>query len=750
MKLKTFDQINAELRRKYTFLIVVSSIFFPMFANPVSAESKWYEKPFAFMVSKTFEWFLEPFIGLHEPAYYIFYQNEGKIWGLYTQAQFTHAIQNGYNMLLFVVAFLLGASIISMGVTHGYSKFSSSMKADITDNAIKILIAIVLLFQFFRIIDVFFTMNHYFVTLFESGIKNPVSLRDLGATVLTSQDGSEAGEKIEFTDLSNGEGSNWIKDAIVSFFALGVSIWFKAYYIQRQIMISGLILLAPVWISTLFFPKLQGITGYAFKELWAQTMAQTIHAAVFWLYFWLFNSSTDWLTYIIALAVFIPISEALRFAMGATSESSGKIATIGTLAGAGAIMHGAKAVSDIKNGFKNGYRESKGYNDPPSNTSQSGSRGNSMVNQGQSGNLQNSMNENAIMNSFNPMMGQGEDRQYGGAVQSANVTPNKFTQRMRTAGHIAGGFGAAVNRMGGSFAGMGLSPFMQHGMAEAGASMGQQAGYATGVTGFGIANGAADKVRNVGSSLKENFNENPLLSKEDAQNSNLSSFERAKQNTATATRNIGSASANLIASKEFRTNPQARRATLQNAGGVMGEAFYGRQLGYQMGADAVTSLAGKGVENPQLGRLDQGANYAVVTERDLSYLALRNNDNTFTPISNYGPGDTKLEKGTQVIQNHNIQTGGNGVRKMVPTSEQYAIQHLDTGNGVEPQMIKVDSPVRAPHVNSFINQESTIPSQSNNSLRKTVQSIDEQPPLPNINNSSPIQMNKANSSLKND
>lgn len=108
------------------------------------------------------------------------------------------------------------------------------------------------------------------------------------------------------------------------------------------------------------FPKLQGITSYAMKELWAQTIAQTIHAAIFWLYFWLFDSNTDWLTYIIALSIFIPVSESLRFAMGATSESGGKLAMIGTAAGFGSLMHGAKAVGDIKNGVKNGYAESKG------------------------------------------------------------------------------------------------------------------------------------------------------------------------------------------------------------------------------------------------------------------------------------------------------------------------------------------------------------------------------------------------------
>ncbi|TFI45326.1 hypothetical protein E4O93_20320, partial [Diaphorobacter sp. DS2] len=201
------------------------------------------------------------------------------------------------------------AAIIKMGLQNAYGKFSASMKVDLMDNGLKVLIALLLLFQFFPIINIFFTINMYGVSLFEAGISNPKSLTDLGANILTSADGTKSpGDEITFTDLDN-DGNNPIKNAIVSFFSLGVAIWFKAYYIQRIFIISGLIILAPIWISTMFFPKLQGITNTAFKELWAQIMSQVIHAATFFLYFWLFDGSEDWFTYIIALAIFIPVSE---------------------------------------------------------------------------------------------------------------------------------------------------------------------------------------------------------------------------------------------------------------------------------------------------------------------------------------------------------------------------------------------------------------------------------------------------------
>ncbi|MBM80056.1 MAG: hypothetical protein CMJ78_05615 [Planctomycetaceae bacterium] len=731
MTLNTLEQqLKSDKKRRIAFILILLLMFFPGSAAH-AAESKWYEKPFAFMFSKLFEWILEPFIGLHEPAYYIFYQGAGKIWGLYTQEQYNSAIYNGFNMMLFVVGFLLCGAIVMMGIQHGYAKFSSSMKSDITDNFLKVILGIVLLFQFFPLVNSFFTLNHYFVQMFETGITDPVSLRDLGATVLTSQDGKTAGEKIEFTDLSSGEGDNWIKDAIVSFFSLGVSIWFKAYYTQRLIMISGLILLAPVWISTIFFPKLQGITSYAMKELWAQTIAQTIHAAIFWLYFWLFDSNTDWLTYIIALSIFIPVSESLRFAMGATSESGGKLAMIGTAAGFGSLMHGAKAVGDIKNGVKNGYAESKGLFDGSSGKGGQSSKGNT----GMSMMAMNNGKSGGAMNSLNPMMGMNEERQYGGAVQNVSSNPSKFTQRMRTVGHVAGGVGSAIGRMGGNATGLGVSPFGQHIMAEAGANMGQSAGYGSGVVGFGVGKGMTDKAKNFGQSIKGNFEENPLMTREQSREQNMNPFQQAGRNLGTVASNLGRATGDAMVSPQFRNSPQARRETLQRAGGVMGEALYGRGIGYQMGADAATSVMGKGVENPQLGRLDQGADYSVVTERDRSYLAEKGPNNTLTPISNYGPGDPSLPKNAKVMQDHKITTSDTGVISMNPTSEKYATQQVQSPNNgkMDVQTFKVDNSVKTPHVSTFIDSNTSEVNSNEPPIRTNlVPKIDEQP-LPNMN-----------------
>jgi len=669
MKLTNFDDMNERLRRVYTICLVFLFLFFPLGATPaLAAESdKWYMKPFEWMIGALFEYILAPFLGIHEPAYYIFYQGDGLIWGLYTQEQFNSAIKNGYNMMLFVVSFMLVTAIIKMGVQNAYGKFSASMQVDLMDNAIKILIALILIFKFFSIVNVFFTINMYGVSILEKGIENPKSLTELGAEILTSADGTKTlDDEITFTDLDN-EGNNPIKNAIVSFFSLGVAIWFKAYYIQRMFMISGLIILAPIWISTMFFPKLQGITGYAFKELWAQIISQTIHAAVFFIYFWLFDGSEDWFTYIIALSIFIPVSEALRFAMGATSASAGKLATIGTLAGAGSLMHLGKAFGDIKQGFKNAFLERKGGFDT----------------QASGGSNKSSGPFNGVMN-----MG-GSDRQYGG-VANLTASPNRFARNMRSFGHIAAGVGSAIMRTGGYSAGMGINPIAGHLAAEGGAEIGKNAGYGAGVLSYAGAKGVKGKAQNATQAFKESYQ---------------SSIEKGQNGLQATISGIGTGIKEATVSTDFRKNPIRRNEIFQKVGGAFGEASFGRGVGYQMGAETATKFAFKGEDDKDLARLNTNSTYAVVTTSQGSYMAEKKGNNHFKPISNMRAGNPSLPKGSMVIQEYKIQDSPEGIRQFKPVSPQYAIKHVPNDSGTQWSKVKVEQPTNMPNPYEFIDKK---------------------------------------------
>lgn len=669
MKLKIFKEANNRVKRIYLFFIFSILLIIPTPAFAAESE-KWYMKPFEWMIGMFFEYILSPFLGIHEPAYYIFYQGDGLIWGLFTQEQFDNAITNGFNMMLFVVSFMLVSAVIKMAVQTSYGKFSASMKVDLMENGMKVIIALILLFQFFPIVNIFFSLNMYGVSLFESGISDPTSLTDLGADILTSADGTKTpGDEISFTDLDN-ESGNPIKNAVVSFFSLGVAIWFKAYYIQRLFIISGLIILAPLWISTMFFPKLQGITSTAFKELWAQIMGQVIHAATFFLYFWLFDGSEDWFTYIIALAIFIPVSESIRFAMGATSENSGRLATIGTLAGAGALMHMGKAAGDIKSGFKNSFMERKGTFDGPNNSSNGG--GSNLMGFGK----------------------ESKDRQYGGTA-NLNASPNKFARNMRSFGHVAAGFGSAMMRTGGYSAGMGINPMVGHFAAESGAEVGKNAGYSAGVLSYAGSKGMQGKVSNATGGFKDSFH---------------STKEQGKNNFQATMSGIGGGIKEGTLSSEFRNNPIRRNEVAQKIGGAVGEAMYGRGIGYHMGAEGATKFAFKGVDDVDIAQLDTRQNYAVVTSNKGSYLAQKGPNNKMTPLTNMKAGDASLSSGQMVIQEYKIQSNAEGVRSFQPSSTQYTIKQVPVNGGNQGNQwkkIAVEQPAKQPNIQEFLNNKPT-------------------------------------------
>ena len=655
--MRTINEQNRILAKCYSFLFALALIFYPystVYADP------WYEKPFSWAIRWFFELFLSPFVGLHEPAYHVFYSGEGKYWGLYTEEEFNVAIQGGYEMMMFVVGFVMVGSIMKSGVTSTYANFSSSMKTDLTELGLKSVFGIVILFNFIPLVNAFFTLNFAAIDWFEAGIQNPQSLKDLGASILASNDGQNAGEKIEFTDLT-GEDSGWQKDAIVSFFSLGVAVWFKAFYIQREVMISGLILLAPIWLSTLFFPKMQGMASFGFKELWSQIMGQTVHAGMFWIYFWIMGDQ-DWLGYLIAIAIFIPVSESLRFAFGATSESSSKLSMVGTAAGLGTIMHGARAVKGIKNGTMNGYKEKKGHNDKEKSKEYGGSTQSASSSNGGGGGT-------------------------GSTGTSSARTPNSYARKMRTAGHMASGIGSGMGRMAGNFAGMGISPFAQHFMAEGGAEAGEGAGFASGALGYGGGSAVANKTKNAYNASKEGFEENPM--KFGGQGGK--SFG---PNMKSLAQNMGKGAKEFAVSSEFRNDASSRKETMQKAFGTMGAASYGPEMGYQMGADFAGERLSKGHKKPNISDFNDNDNLATVTTNEGSYLAMQDSEGQYQRISNYGSGDPNLQDGEKVMQDHKVSTDKSGHRQMTATSDNYQLD--SNGNKFRHQGPSAD-------VNQFIN-----------------------------------------------
>ncbi|MYL35494.1 hypothetical protein GLW08_20540 [Pontibacillus yanchengensis] len=641
------EQINQKLRSWYVLILTFGILFFPL-NNTVHAEGKWYEAPMEWVMKKLFEWILEPFIGLHEPAWHVFYSSEGKVLGMYTEEQFQNAIVQGYNMVFFVVGVILMGAIVKSFVQAAYSNFSPSMKNDLADLGLKSVFGIILLFNFFGVVEVFIQLNHYTVQMFESQLQDPTSMRDMGAKALASNDGEEEGEALKFTDLADDAG--FIEQGIISFFSVGVAIWFKAFYIQRMLMVSGLIILAPLWISMMFFPKLVGLTMFGMRELYSQILSQSIHAALFWIYFWMFGEDINWLTFLIAMSMFIPISESLRFAFGATSENASKLTMAGTAAGMGTLMHGARAIGDAKNGVKNAYKERSGQNDQQQSSKQYG--------------------------------GSAQSASGGGGTAGASRTPNKYARNMKTAGHLAGGVGSAMGRMGGNFAGMGLSPVAQHFMAEGGSQAGEGAGFGAGAVGYGGSSALMNKSSNAVNATAEAFKGNGFEGVPSMPNSGLNIKGKAKQlgaNTKTLAQNLGKGTKEFAVSSKYRNDASVRKDTNEKVLGTLGTASFGPDVGYQMGADKA-SLFSQGFKEPSLSDLSDNKIYATVTTSNGSYLAEKDSEGNLTRKSNYGEGNADLEKGQKVVQEFRTRTQEDGIRTVSPSSRKYVTDSSGTKN----------------------------------------------------------------------
>jgi len=559
----------------------------------------WYVKIFVGL----FDNILKPFSGISEPADHIFKSGlncddagncSPQYWGIYDYEQYHNAIFRGYTLFsIFIGAFFVSA-VIKISIQFSYSPLSSALKVHAIDVMIRTFIALLLLMHFFDLVGVFFKLNEMGVALLGRDIHMPINLSAYGADLVGNFQG--AGDRLTISDLAND--MNGFKRIIVNFFSIGISIWFEGFYLMRLLMISILIILAPIWIATMFFPMLQGITGAAMKELWAQIISQFIHAALFWLFYWLFNNNNlSWLQLIMALAMFIPISESVRFMLGATSHHTGKLATIATLAGAGTLMHGARAVKDLREGM--------------------------------------SMSANTFRSR------QEDHRQEQGASEgsthgnSPGRPANAHASKLAGVAAAMGGAGKGLMRFGGSFSGVGLGPMGQYAFAEAGAYIGEGAGHRMGAVSYGMGSRWWNKTKDSYASIVKDPESAGLIKRVGA------AFAGGAMGTAKTI--------SPLPSKDFRTNAVYARSSLQRAGGIIGEGLLGKG-GYDKGANFLGNLS-QGM-TLTASSLKDGDQVVTVETRDGSWLARQAGNGDLSRISNVNRGNLNLKKGQTAFKEY--------------------------------------------------------------------------------------------------
>lgn len=662
--------MKKRLRISIVSLYAISAFLVPMVAYAADSrygDVPWYARPFVWII----DLFLDLLGGIKDPMDHVF--NNGcitsaymtnscpdySVWGMWTQDQFDVAIYRGFWLLFIVAVPLITSAIVKSGIMLSLKHLSPSMKFEMGDALVKAFLAFVLLTQFFTVVGAVFKANNVFVDLFERDLKGGIVVYDDDGRAVPRASAIITTERIAMDDLAQTtSGTNGLGDAIIALVSRGVSIWWEFFYLQRKIMISILMILAPIWISCLFFPTLTGITTTAMKELWSQIIAQTIHAALFWLFFLLFDDTMTWLHILVAMCIFIPISESVRFIFGATSQTGSKLAMAGTMVGAAGLMNLVGAMGSVAKGGTRAIQAARGINPKAGGASTGGASAQSLA---QPGGFDNSS---------------GRKQSTAASHNTAIPMNTKRTRALRAVSELGSGIGSAALRMGGMAVGAGVGGGIGAYLGgNAGAQAGDQVGYRAGAATFAVGSAGAAVAKKAKNFPKE-------YRKARAAVANHRVDEPTKAIFAAGIAMGGGA--DKYNYKSGNMSPQQmgemQAASLEKSAGrwgVAGEVAFGRG-GYERGdGHARNRLTGRQLTSQTLSDYKAAGHKKVYTveTNGSSVLAVKDTKTgNFKPISNYGRGNSSLATGETVVAEYSLKGSGDHVQ-MSPVMETIKLEN---------------------------------------------------------------------------
>lgn len=556
----------------------------------------------------------------------------GKQWAMYTVDAYNNTLRRGFGIISIIAYFLVSMAIVKIGTLYSLNQLSSTLKSEFNEQLLKCLLAVVLIGNFFPMVGSMFKFNDVMVELAYQDIKSPLRLNDYAEYQLagvdfsniTNPDAQINGKRMNLEDIVAEE--NAFKRVIITLLSLGLRLWWDVFYLQRYIVIGLICVLAPLWIAMLFYPKWHTITFTALKELWSQIIAQCLHAWIIWFYFNMFDTASfNWFQTFIAFALIIPISETVRYIFGATSESGSKLAMLGTAAGAGLMIHSAKAIGGLAKGGMQAAKEHMGQGQRSSSGGGHEGPGNSGKQSGES-----------------------------------DSGMNSRQKRMRLAGNLGKAFGGAAGRFGGAIMGSGLGPIGQYAGGEMGDKVGQSAGYRSGVAGQGVGEGAVQWAKNTedhwNAMSKQEKNGYGLTTLGDDPNqipSRTNTHDRPANKVDKLKR---AAQKGLHGDTKAFEDPSLMRQNKEQAYGQIAEAVLGEN-GYELGSKMAQSrFSGKVLSS---GSFKSNENVYTVETSDGSYLA-RKEGNEYSRVSNIGKSNGQITKGQVVVtayKTHRNQQG---------------------------------------------------------------------------------------------
>lgn len=258
--------------------------------------------------------------------------------------------------------------------------------------------------------------------------------------------------KLEFDDIDFEKDTGLLGTFVVTIVEIGITIWTNFYYLMRKLTLLLLMSLGPLFLVMWMFPAWKGVTMAWLKELTGTIFIQALHCFVYWAIL-VMSVTQNWVVQVLAMALFIPITEQLRGLMGMGGNMAGTLNKIGGMAGLSALgtMAGAVKGAMGDKGVMGSLKELK-----------DGAKS-----------FHNDVKEKGLGEALSDTASKAKDAMFADGKAGA----------MLKAGEIGSKAGKAVFGTAGSIAGMGMGPIGSIIGAEAGSKIGDAAGGVLGRTG---------------------------------------------------------------------------------------------------------------------------------------------------------------------------------------------------------------------------------------------------------------------------
>ncbi|MGG4495552.1 hypothetical protein [Brevibacillus reuszeri] len=241
------------------------------------------------------------------------------VYGLFSVSELENLIKPGVEGMMRICALLLLLGVMYFGIRMARQGTNERLRSENMSMLFTMAFSMFLLGNIWILYDMMFLLNSVIVDTFRG----------------------MAFQKLNGSNFASGvdESSSAILKLVLSLLMLGLSLWANFYYIMRKLMIILLMITGPVFITLSIYPHMRQVTSTWGRELFSNIISQSFHAIMLWIFIVMSNTQQAWLLQVVFLATFIPLSEAIKSLLGASSET-GRMSTgssMAALAGAAAL-----------------------------------------------------------------------------------------------------------------------------------------------------------------------------------------------------------------------------------------------------------------------------------------------------------------------------------------------------------------------------------------------------------------------------